>query len=143
MIDLKLIIILLASIFFIIIFGYDKKVNQSPKVLYFLIPLSLFAVYIYDKYQKIFIKPNHIKILYLIVTFVYIYATYFYFKTIKNYYVNQVYLVSICIIWCIILVFIFVYLNDKLIFDKICVFELVLYLGLLISLNLLKKNYFI
>ncbi len=138
MFDYRLIIILIFGFALIILFGYDKKIRLSDRYLYFLLPIALVIVLIYENYQHLFVSESTKKILQWSTIFMFILGIVLYFRTKPNYYPHYVYRTSIRIIWCIMIITLIVFWNDP---DKIYymgVLKIILFVGLLISIIKIK-----
>ena len=140
MFDIKLIFILIFGICLAKLFDYDIRVTRSKKILYFLLPLGLFIIFLYDNYHHIFITPTAKEGIKLLTAFSFILSFYIYFSTKKNTYIHHVYDTSIYIIWAIIVLFCLIFIYDNEMIVKMGLLKLVLFSGLLISLIMLKEE---
>ena len=134
MFDCRLVIILILGIALMFLFDYDKKLLHSKKIMYFLLPLALVLLLLYENYRHL-IECQSTKILLKWTTiFMLIFGIYLYYRTKKNYYPHYVYRTTMRIIWCILIVTIIVYWQDPEKFYNMGILKLILFAGLCLSL---------
>jgi hypothetical protein len=139
MFDCRLLIILIIGIALIILFEYDKKL-KSDKYLYFLLPLALVIVLLYENYRHLFICPSTKKFLKWTTIFIFALSIYLYFRTKGNTYHNYVYRTSMRIIWCIILITLIVFWGDPEKMYDMGILKIILFVGLLLCLISIGKH---
>lgn len=134
MFDIKLIIILIVGICLIKLFHYDERVTHSKKVLYFLLPVALIIIILYDNYHTVFLNPLIKNAIKLIAFLTFILSFYIYFTTRSQTYEYRVYSTSIYVIWALLIIFGLILIYDEEMLVKLGLFKMVLYAGLIISL---------
>ncbi|XWV26489.1 putative orfan [Tupanvirus soda lake] len=134
MFDCKVIVILIFGIVLMELFQYNQRITKSRKIMYYLLPIALVLIILYETFHEKFMCETNKKILRWMTVILFIVGIYIYLHTRKEYYPHLVYQTSIHVIWAIIIVFFIVYLGDPLIFDKIGIFKLILFTGLMLSL---------